>query len=79
MRRKVGGSGESKCCGTVALRRQRSPYPAMGVCAVGAWLVRCMWLGMLANKMSYDAISSNGRRGRRGSVRGDTRREERGR
>ena len=31
----------------------------MGVCAVGAWLVRCMWLGVLANKMSYDAISSN--------------------
>ena len=25
----------------------------MGVCAVGAWLVRCMWLGMLANKMWY--------------------------
>ena len=25
----------------------------MGVCAVGAWLVRCMWLGMLANKTSY--------------------------
>eukprot|EP00967_Tisochrysis_lutea_P107617 scaffold166133_cov30-Tisochrysis_lutea.AAC.1 len=35
--------------------RQRSASPAMG----GAWLVRCMWLGMLANKMSYDALSSN--------------------
>mgnify|MGYP003684130289 CR=1 FL=1 len=22
----------------------------MGVCAVGGWLVRWMWLGMLANK-----------------------------
>eukprot|EP00967_Tisochrysis_lutea_P033723 scaffold40155_cov28-Tisochrysis_lutea.AAC.1 len=30
-----------RCCGTVALRRQRSPYPALGVCAVGGWLVRC--------------------------------------
>ena len=25
----------------------------MAVCAVNAWLVRCKWLGMLANKMLY--------------------------
>jgi len=29
------------------------------VCAVGARLVRWVWLAMLANKMSYDAITSN--------------------
>ena len=29
----------------------------MGVCAVGAWLVRCMWLGMLASEMFYDATT----------------------
>ena len=32
----------------------------MGACAVGAWLVRCMWLGMLANKMVYKTTLSNG-------------------
>ena len=42
-----------------SLHRQRSPYPAMGVCAVGAWLVRCMWLGMLANKMLYKITITN--------------------
>ena len=26
----------------------------MGVWAVGAWLIRCVWLGMLANKMIQD-------------------------
>ena len=31
----------------------------MGVCAVGAWLVRCMWLGMLANKTSYKTTIFN--------------------
>jgi len=45
-----------------SLLRQRSFYPAMGVCAVGAWLVRCMWLGMLANKTSYKTTISNGER-----------------
>ena len=31
----------------------------MGVCAVGAWLVRWMWLGMLANKMLYKTTIIN--------------------
>ena len=31
----------------------------MGVCAVGAWLVRCKWLGMLANKMLYKTTILN--------------------
>ena len=34
-----------------SLPRQRSPYPPMGVCAIVAWLVRYMWLGVLANKI----------------------------
>ena len=35
------------------------PYPAMGVCAVGAWLVRRVWLGMLANQMLYKTTIPN--------------------
>ena len=31
----------------------------MGVCAVGAWLVRRMWLGMLAIKMLYKTTITN--------------------
>ena len=31
----------------------------MGVCAVGAWLVRWMWLGRLANKMLYKTTITN--------------------
>ena len=31
--------------------RQQSPCPAMGVCMFGVLLVRCMWPGMLVNKM----------------------------
>eukprot|EP00967_Tisochrysis_lutea_P022299 scaffold25405_cov33-Tisochrysis_lutea.AAC.7 len=33
--------------------RHRSPYRAIGMCAVGAWLAWCMWQDMLANKMLH--------------------------
>ena len=31
----------------------------MGVCAVGACLAQCMWLGLLANKMLYKTTIPN--------------------